>query len=152
MVHKPKHKVHSFKGLLGDGGIDQIRLERQNTNVAYRIAKFQVISNDLNINLESTIKIYKEDPETADELVDFTEPSLLGVATINQASQQYYYPAGIIIFDNEIFSRDIYVINKCHDNTGAINYYIELEEVPVGAAALMQLKLGVARTLNLQQD
>jgi hypothetical protein len=32
------------------------------------------------------------------------------------------------------------------------NYYIEIEEVPVEAATLMQLKLQVARKLNLQQD
>ena len=152
MVHKPKHKVHSFRGLLGDGGIDQIRLERQNANIAYRIVKFQVLSNDLNANLESTVKIYKDNPESADELVDFSDPALLGAATLNQASQQYYFPAGIIIFDNEIFSRDIYVINKCHDNIGPINYYIEIEEVPVSASALIQIKLGTARRIKTKES
>ena len=45
MVHKPKHKVHSFRGLLADSGEDEINLERQNVNLAYRIVKFEIISN-----------------------------------------------------------------------------------------------------------
>ena len=58
----------------------------------------------------------------------------------------------ISIFDNILFSRNIFVSQYDNDGDRALNYYIELEEVPVNAATLMQLKLGVARKLNLSQN
>jgi len=58
-----------------------------------------------------------------------------------------------IIFENEIFSRNIYLTAKeIVGASGTVNYYIELEEVPVSAATLMQLKLGVARKLSLSES
>ena len=60
MVHKPKHKVHSFRGLLGDGGQDEINLERQNVNLAYRIVTFQIFPEHTGDKAyESTVQIWK---------------------------------------------------------------------------------------------
>jgi hypothetical protein len=149
MVHNPKHKVHSFRGLLGDGGQDEINLERQNVNLAYRIVKFEVMpSQPFTVNSESVVKIYRES-STPDETIDFSQPDLLGAAVLNNSDSYNYNPPPSIIFDNTLFSRNIYVTNANGGGTGseAVNYYIEIEEVPVGAATLMQLKLGVARKL-----
>jgi len=157
MVHKPKHKVHSFRGLLGDGGQDEINLERQNLNLAYRIIKLQIMNPQAGaatFEMESTIKIYREEQTSIDAVVDFTDSDLLGAAQLGTHASFGTYPQNtIIIFDNTLFSRNIYVTHKnVHSDAEACNYYIELEEVPVGAATLMQLKLSVARKLNLQQD
>ena len=153
MVHDPKHKVHSFRGLLADGGQDEIRLERQNLNVAYRIVKFQIIESAPGTSdVEIVTKIYREKQNSFVATVDFTETDLLGVAFYMSGNVTAETTSNTIIFDNTLFSRNIYVSTR-DGGAGAssVNYYIEIEEVPVSASALMQLKLGVARKLNLEQ-
>ena len=152
MVHKPKHKVHSFRGLLGDGGQDEINLERQNLNVAYRIVKFQAMAIGANLNLETVVKIYREEQTSVTAGIDFTETDLLAACLYNESTGSGNMPTPIVVFDNTLFSRNIYVTNLSPDSAGSINYYIEIEEVPVTASALMQLKLGVARKLNLTES
>jgi len=153
MVHKPKHKVHSFRGLLGDGGEDEINLERQNVNIAYRIVKFELLSNTPGAaNAEHVVKVYRESPSSITAVIDFSETDLLaaGIVTSTDSGYSQVYNGPTVIFDNTLFSRNIYVSHRETHSNVACNYYIELEEVPVGAATLMQLKLGVARKLNLQ--
>jgi len=148
MVHNPKHKVHSFRGLLADGGQDEINLERQNVNLAYRVVKFELMHGAPGtINVESVVKIYRESQSSIDGIVNFTDTDLLGVAFLTfNASNPTYSTTETITFDNVLFSRNIFVTNKdVSANANTCNYYIELEEVPVGAATLMQLKLGTAR-------
>jgi len=152
MVHNPKHKVHSFRGLLGDGGQDEINLERQNLNLAYRIVKFEIMLNTPGTGggTETIVKIYREDQATPgiDAVVDFSDPDLLGAAYISEQDNAQYTPGVVIVFDNTLFSRNIWVTSSDIDGSHSMNYYIELEEVPVGAATLMQIKLGTARKLG----
>jgi hypothetical protein len=154
MVHKPKHKVHSFRGLLSNGGEDEINLERQNVNLAYRVVKFQIIGYNPGVEeVEATVKIYREEQSSIVSTIDFTETDLLGAASHREfAAAEDFSSPQVIIFDNTLFSRNIYVSYKAAAGTMAMNYYIEIEEVPVSSSTLMQLKLGVARKLNLQQD
>jgi len=148
MVHKPKHKVHSFRGLLGDGGQDEINLERQNVNLAYRIIKFEGIAQKpASEDQESVIKIFKEEQTSLDAEIDFDNPDLLGVVSFLELSGHASSGPTNVIFDNELFSRNIYVSHADGSTGASANYYIEIEEVPVGAATLMQLKLGTARKL-----
>jgi len=153
MVHKPKHKVHSFRGLLADGGQDEINLERSNVNLAYRIINLSIITKTPGVDtVEGVVKIYREEQSSVDGVVNFTDTDLLGVGEYHK-EQNSAYPLSLnIVFDNVLFSRNIYVTYNDNLTGVEMNYYIELEEVPVGAATLMQLKLGVARKLNLQQD
>ena len=151
MVHNPKHKVHSFRGLLGDGGEDEINLERQNVNLAYRITKFQVMSNlPVTASGELIVKIYRESQSSITNTVDFSDTDLLGVALFIH-NDNYSNTQTEIIFDNVLFSRNIFVGYASGAGSNDCNYYIEIEEVPVSASTLMQLKLGVARRLNLEQ-
>jgi len=153
MVHKPKHKVHSFRGLLDASGQDEINLERQNLNLAYRIVRFEAMSNTPFAGSgEHILKIYREEQSSIDAVVDFDDVDLLGVALWRASATELYPLATDVIFDNTLFSRNIYVTHSDINTSISCNYYIELEEVPVGAATLMQLKLQVARKLNLQQD
>ncbi len=152
MVHKPEHKVHSFRGLLADGGQDEINLERQNVNLAFRIVKFELLGQLPGAgDIESVIKIYKEKQSSIDGVVNFSAPDLLGAGYYVDNSSSAVPVSSEVIFDNELFSRNIYVTHNDVASTASCNYYIELEEVPVGAATLMQLKLGVARKLSLTQ-
>jgi len=149
MVHKPKHRVHSFRGLLADGGEDEINLERQNVNLAYRIVKFEAIPYSPGlVNQESVLKIYRESQSSIDALVDFsTDPDLIGVVYLKQGESPVTPSTLQVIFDNVLFSRNIYVTHKDASTGESCNYYLEIEEVPVGAATLMQIKLGSARKL-----
>ena len=149
MVHKPKHKVHSFRGLLGDGGQDEINLERQNVNLAYRIIKFQLMGPDVTEDVESCVKIYRENQTTIDHVINFRDPDLLAAGVLSQQAATPNQLDQVVIFDNILFSRNIFVTLKGSGSTADVNYYIEIEEVPVAAATLMQLKLGVARKLDL---
>jgi len=154
MVHKPKHKVHSFRGLLADGGQDEINLERQNVNLAYRIVKFELMPYNVSTTAakECIAKIYREQQTSITETVDFSDTDLLGAGIFTDGNNPIYSNVIITFFDNVLFSRNIYVTHRDANGSESCNYYIELEEVPVGAATLMQLKLQVARKLNLQQD
>ncbi len=154
MVHKPKHKVHSFRGLLGDGGQDEINLERQNVNMAYRIVKLDIFAEHPGTQeYENVVKVFREEQSSITDDVDFTDADLLGVAYLEGHSDPYQTDSIHMVFDNTLFSRNIYVTHKNADSGAeACNYYIEIEEVPVTAATLMQLKLAVARKLSLTQD
>jgi len=156
MVHNPKHKVHSFRGLLGDGGQDEINLERSNLNLAYRVIKFQGFPNlPATVDQESVLLLWREEqtsiPTSAPE-VDFTNQDLLAAAYYVGMNSTYGYSSDIVVFDTTLFSRNIFVTHTEGVGSFKQNYYIEIEEVPVTAATLMQLKLGVARKLNLSES
>jgi len=147
MVHKPKHKVHSFRGLLIDGGQDEINLERSNVNLAYRIVKFEVMGNNPGTaTSEAIVKIYKNRQSSIDGTVDFSEAELLAAALWHDADGSAYPLSYQVIFENALFSRNIWVTASDVDGAYSTNYYIELEEVPVNSSTLMQIKLGTART------
>ena len=149
MVHKPKHKVHSFRGRLADGAQDEINLERQNVNLAYRIVKFELIgATPGSMTIEGVVKIYKEEQTSIDGNVNFTDPDLLAAGYYVDNSGVSTPAYETIVFDNTLFSRNIWVTGFDASVGETINYYIELEEVPVGAATLMQIKLGTARRLG----
>jgi len=154
MVHKPEHKVHSFRGLLGDGAQEEINLERQNVNLAFRIVKFNIIPyKPFDVDQESVVKVYKNEQSSITDEIDFTDTDLLAVAIITNddtPGAKFMFEQHVI-FDNVLFSRNIYVTHRDQDGAESCNYYIELEEVPVGAATLMQLKLATARKLSLTQ-
>jgi len=156
MVHKPKHKVHSFRGLLADGGQDEINLERQNVNVAYRIIKLQLFPyNPGTEQSESTVSVYREEQTsipTGTATIDFDNQDLLAAAFYSKSASVSEAISLVTVFDNVLFSRNIYVSHTEVGSVHPVNYYLEIEEVPVGSATLMQLKLQVARKLNLQQD
>ena len=152
MVHNPKHKVHSFRGLLASGGQREIRIEGPE-GIAWRITKLLTMSNTPGIGggIENTTKVYREEQSSVDAVVNFDDDELLGAAYISEQDAASYPPGVVIVFDNALFSRNIWVTSYATDGSHKVNYYIELEEVPVSASALMQLKLGVARRLNLEQ-
>jgi hypothetical protein len=126
--------IKTFRGLLADNTMDRIRLQTIKGKVGYRIVKFQVLGPDANSNLELVIKIYKTEQTANTTDINFTESELLAAAVYNDKNDVHYQPSPIIIFDTEIFNQDIFVTNRGHDSPGAINYYIELEVIPLDDA------------------
>ena len=128
--------VKTFRGLLADGGQDQIRLQTIKGKVGYRIIKFQVIqATPGGANAENLVTISKTS-FTPLGTVDFSDSNILGVAFYGASSSAQAYPATItIVFDNEIFNQDIFIGNKDVFGGGeSMNYYIELEVIPLDDA------------------
>jgi len=127
--------VKTFRGLLADEDEDHIRLSTIQGKVGYRIIKFSILPTEPgDNNQESTVKIWKTSQSTIDDNIDFTDSDLLAAgiyAASNNFNYQYTLP--VIIFDNEVFNQDIYVTHK-DSQAGKLNYYIELEVVPLDDA------------------
>jgi hypothetical protein len=141
-------KMHSFRGLLVDGGQERIRIQGATGEIAWRIVKFQTISQDpVSTAAKSVIKIYREEqtlPTTS--TIDFREDELLGVAVWTTGADAIVNPEDLnVIFDNALFVRNIWVTHQNKTGSDSCNYYIELEEVKVSAAGMAQLSVAAAR-------
>jgi len=153
MHYKGTGKVHSFRGMLGDGDQRKIRISGPVGAIAWRIVKLEAMPNLVADQAgEHLVKVYREEqasvPITA-AAVDFTEDELLGAVYITQHDNHAYGLTGpVVVFDNALFSRNIYVTHTDNSQSGVgygCNYYIELEEVKVGAAGMAQLAVAAAR-------
>ena len=144
--YKGTGQMHSFRGLLADGEQEKIRIEGSVGSIAWRITKFQIIGASPGAaTVESTVKIYREQQSATVATVDFTESELLGVAIWHKSTNVAYPLAEHVIFDNQLFVRNIYISLVNTDGSDSCNYYIELEEVKVSAAGMAQLSVAAAR-------
>ncbi len=129
--------IKTFRGLLADGGQDRIRLSTIKGKVGYRIVKLQLMSNDYGTSSadiqHSLVKITKESLTTIDEVLDFTDSSLLGAAVYERNTSANTTRINTI-FDNEIFNQDIFISHKDASTGEPVNYYVELEVIPLDDA------------------
>ena len=123
--------IKTFRGRLEDGGLETIKLSTKQGLVGYKINKFDIISGDpMGAATESVVKIFTTPVTTAVASVDFTDPTLVGVATYSETDSLNYPLTQSIIFDNKTFNQDIYVTHKsASTTTTTMNYHIELEQV-----------------------
>ena len=128
--------IKTYRGLLADGGQDRIRLQTIKGKVGYRIVKFQLLPQSIAAGGgEHTAIITKTASDVASATVDFTDSDLLAAAFVNNNTSAHTNPIVLIsIFDNEIFNQDIYVSQHDHDGTRGLNYYLELEVIPLDDA------------------
>jgi len=125
-------RIVSFRGKMVDSTQDTIVLHTIDGSTGYRIVKFQVIGPDANEDIESTIKIYKKKQSTFTQEIDFSDNTLLAAALLSQSVSSQIYPSQqTVVFDNEIFNQDIYVTTVGFNYAATINYYIELEQMPL---------------------
>jgi len=147
-------KMHSFRGLLADGEQIRIRIQGATGAIAWRITKLQVMSNAPMINdFISIVKVWREKQAAVDytaTTIDFNMEELLAVALWIDGNALTESITFHTIFDNSLFSRNIYITNVdvAPGESGSINYYIELEEVKVSAAGMAQLAVAAARRLS----
>jgi len=135
-------RIISFRGLITDQTQDTIVLHTNNGSTGYRIVKFvlfpQLIGSTVaGSEYESLVQIYKVSQTTLSGLsTDFSDQTLLGAATyFSEVSGSPAYVIGSntdVLFDGEIFNQDIYIVHEnFHGDNAAINYYIELEQMPL---------------------
>jgi len=124
--------VKTYRGLLADGGQDRIRLSTIKGKVGYKIIKFQVVGSKPGaLNYEAVLQIWKTNQTTVTATINFTDSDLLAVGLwSSQVNAEVYSDDMTIIFDNEIFNQDIYITNQDLQDQ-AVNYYLELEVIPL---------------------
>jgi len=129
--------IKTFKGQLADGGQDQIYLAGGDGSTGFRIAKFQIMSQEPygGGSGEHCVKIYKTFQASIDGVVNFDDDKLIGVAIINNSVGGYDNASvPVIIFDKEVINQDIYITHNEGQAAQACNYYLELEEVRMSDA------------------
>jgi len=144
--YKGTGQMHSFRGLLADGGQDKIRIEGATGEIAWRITKLQLISYNMNEDVEHIVQVFREEQSSVSNVYNFDDDQLLGAAFLRVSKSAPGYNEDTIVFDNTLFVRNIWIT---HDDVGgsgvSCNYYIELEEVKVSAAGMAQLAVAAAR-------
>ena len=125
--------VKTFRGLLADGGQDHIRLGTNKGKVGYRIVKLDIITPAPGTaSAEHVVKLFNSFQSTIDALINFSDSDLLACAiTHDYTSAHQKGWLQHIIFDNEIFNQDIYVTHSEASGSSSVNYYIELEVIPL---------------------
>ena len=147
MHYKGTGNVHSFRGLLSDGKQEKIRIQGPTGDRAWRITKFQGLpEKPFTQDLEAVVKIYREEQSSIDGEIDFRDDELL--AALTQKWLSGVDNGGVsatTIFDNALFSRNIFVTHSDVASDRTYNYYIELEEVKLSKAGMAQLAVAAAR-------
>jgi len=130
--------IKTFRGQLADGGQERIRLSTIKGKMGYRIVKFEIIAADpggSGTNAEHTMQIWKTQQSSVVSLVNFGDSDLLACATMGNSESSYLYGSTpVIVFDREIFNQDIYITHVDSQGSQPINYYIELEVIPLDDA------------------
>jgi len=124
---------------LTNGGQDRIRLSTIKGKVGYRIVKFQLMPEEPgNQSQESVVQVWTNEVTTVPTsaaTINFTDSDLLAAAWLPVGNVGPIATAGRgkidIIFDNKIFNQDIYVTHTDNENANTINYYLELEVIPL---------------------
>jgi len=125
--------IKTFRGLIADGGQDRINLHTNDGKIGYRIVKFQLMPYEMGSSSnEHTVQIFKEEQTAVVATIDFSDNRLIGAATTTNNPNGYQYPPSTqVIFDNEIFNQDIYITHVETSLAEPVNYYIELEQMPL---------------------
>ena len=123
----------SFRGLIADGGQEQIRLSTNNGLTGYKVVKFELFPDTPGQNsVESTVQVFtaeQDTPSTTAVTVQFDDPTLIGAAFYAAASSADNSEKTVIVFDNMTFNQDIFVTHTNTSGSQPINYYIELEQM-----------------------
>jgi hypothetical protein len=132
--------IKSFRGKMIDGAIDIITLHTNDGSIGYRIKKVECVPQKPGTtNTEHVFKIFKTPPVPVSDgaggtipavngEIDFSDNRLLASVYLSSRDDRYGGD-NIIVFDNEIFNQDIYLTHDDTNNAGAVNYYIELEQI-----------------------
>ena len=130
--------IKTFRGLLTDsspGNQNRIRLQTIKGKVGYRIVKFELFPKAPGTSdYENVVQLFKKEQSTITGTVDFTDNDVLAAGYMEGYSGNADTDGFYTIFDQEIFNQDIYITNKDLATGESINYYIELEVIPLDDA------------------
>tara|TARA_R100001086_G_C11730405_1_gene229517 strand:+ start:129 stop:578 length:450 start_codon:yes stop_codon:yes gene_type:complete len=138
--------IKTFRGILIDGGQQQIRLSTKKGKIGYKILKFQFMPHAPGTtdteNVTQLFKVKQTSVPTTAPTIDFSDGNLLGaIWSLNDASGQQGETT--IIFDREIFNQDVFVTyTDVRGSSTKGNYYLEVETMVLtdNAAAVSTLR------------
>ena len=127
--------IKTFRGLLADDTQERIRLSTIKGKVGYRIMKLQVIgAAPGTAHYESVTQLWKKEQAANVATINFSDSDLLGVGFWTSEAAAPANPEDMtVIFDREIFNQDIYITHKDLQG-GGVNFYLELEVIPLDDA------------------
>jgi len=127
--------VKTFRGMLADGGQDRLKLQTIKGKVGYRIVKFQLFAAAPGTtDYENVVKIFKLKQTSLVSTVNFTDGDILAAAYLEGYSGSTYTDQHTVVFDQEVFNQDIYITHVDALTGESINYYLELEVIPLDDA------------------
>jgi hypothetical protein len=125
--------IKTFRGLLGNGAQERIRLQHIDGKTGYRIRFFGVMANLPGTqSFEGVTKVYSIKQTVIDGVVDFSEQTLLGASFYRENATSTAPLSQVLIFDRVTFNQDIFITHKDVSEHGLnlpINYYMELETI-----------------------
>jgi hypothetical protein len=142
-------KTISFRGTVPMGEQDRIRLKTNTGKTGYKITQFQIMSTIPGMNdLQVISKIFNKDQTgSINAGVNFTDSELLAANYLVQGNVPDDQKEQTVIFDNSITNQDIFVtITDARGATDPMNYYIELETMPLSDLESTKLTLQSIRT------
>ena len=148
--YKGTGNIHSFKGQLVSGDQAKIDIQGPTGDRAWRISKFEIMGGLPGANSQRCIvKVYRESQAAVDAVVNFeSDNELLGAALWFNKVTIDFPISSTIVFDNALFSRNIYVTAKDLEDVAPCNYYLELEEVRLSKSGMAQLALAASRRVQ----
>ena len=145
--------MKTFRGQIDSSTQETIPLHTNDGLTGYRISKFKCIPDTPGTNqTEAIVKIYTVEQATVDALVDFDDPTLIGVVflAVANGSNEAYASELHTVFDNITFNQDIFVTAVELAGDRPTNYHIELEQVKLDLNAQTVATLKDIRNIGAQ--
>jgi len=123
--------IKTYRALIASGDQERISLRTNTGKMGYRIVKFELLEQTpMTVESESVVKIFSEKQSaTIDGVINFSDQSLLAAGFIEgQAAAKETGGPSIVIFENMMFNQDIFITHSSQQSV-AVNYYLELEQV-----------------------
>ena len=118
----------SFRGKLADGDILRIRLSSNKGLIGYKVRKFELFPAVQDSAKDSLVCLHSVKPDAATTSANFDSPTLLAAALMFNGT---YEIQTTVVFDNVKFNQDIFITNVDSIGANAMNFYLELEQMPL---------------------
>ena len=143
-------KTISYKDNILKGTEHKLSLKTNNGKTGYKITKFVLLPDDVEAGSnEACVKIFnKSSASSIDTTINFSDSNLLAAAMFLRDQAVVATTSDVVIFDNKKFNQDIFVTYA--DGQGSatsINYYIELEAMPISDVEATSMTLQSIRNL-----
>ena len=129
--------IKTYRALLAHATQDRIRLQTIKGKVGYRIIKLELFPFHAGTSdYEALVKVFKTEQSsvpTSAGTANFSDSDILA-ASLYTATSTTAASSITSIFDNEIFNQDIFITHTGNTGSSDINYYIELEVIPLDDA------------------
>jgi hypothetical protein len=128
--------IKTFRGLLADGEQERIRLSTNDGLTGYKINKFQLMpkkpgtADAEHVAQVFTVKRSGTIP-TASPTINFDDPTLIAAALTGNSTNITQNISQSIIIDSIKFNQDIYITHTEANGANDVNYYLELESMPL---------------------